>query len=213
MMTRIILATILAATTCFCAPAPVKKYPEIQSLYAKLQEQPGSALYFEYGVLCHNTARSSHDPDLIPIAEEALGKITSQDKEYAVARMYLGSLWTLKALHSWFPPNKLKFVQEGVAIMDQTIEANPRQPLLRYIRLSNNVNLPSFFNRTDTCRDDAVFLIGACAQPDSCTLTASQLTNVYTLLQRIYEAAGDTVKAGEIAAQLKRMGSAESGAR
>ena len=85
--------------------------------------------------------------------------------EDPVFRAYDGALLTLRAKHDPWPHRKLRFVREGLGVLDAQVQAAPRDPEIRYLRLMSCYYLPSFFGRSGSV--DADFDALAELLPDS----------------------------------------------
>ncbi|MBV9109849.1 MAG: hypothetical protein JO306_10620, partial [Gemmatimonadetes bacterium] len=67
---------------------------------------------------------------------------------------YEGALVTLKAKHAFWPGQKLRYLREGLAILDRTIAAHPEHAEARYLRLMSCYYLPGILGRSGSVRDD-----------------------------------------------------------
>jgi hypothetical protein len=87
-------------------------------------------------------ARSlSRDPDLpasLRPSVEALG----------------GALEVVRAKHSRWPPNKLKYLNSGVSALDSLVAMEPANVEVRYLRLMSCYYLPFFVSRDDSVKED-----------------------------------------------------------
>jgi hypothetical protein len=71
-----------------------------------------------------------------------------------------GALEVVRAKHSNWPPNKLKYLRSGAGILDEVVERNPDNPEVRYLRLVSFFYLPSLLRRDDSVEEDFRALIG-----------------------------------------------------
>jgi hypothetical protein len=67
---------------------------------------------------------------------------------------YRGALEVVRAKHSKWPPNKLKYFNRGAATLDALVEANPENLELRYLRFASYRFLPFFLRRDDSLAAD-----------------------------------------------------------
>ena len=72
----------------------------------------------------------------------------------ATLTAYRGALVTLQAKHALWPPQKLKFMREGLALLDGAVAASPDAAEVRYLRLMSCYYLPGFFGRRGSVRED-----------------------------------------------------------
>jgi len=67
---------------------------------------------------------------------------------------YQGALVTLRAKHAAWPPAKLRYMREGLGLLDGAVAASPDAAEARYLRLMSCYYLPSFFGRRGSVRED-----------------------------------------------------------
>jgi len=72
----------------------------------------------------------------------------------ATLTAYRGALVTLRAKHAFWPAQKLRFLREGLAILDATIAAHPEHAEARYLRLMSCYYLPGILGRGGSVRED-----------------------------------------------------------
>ena len=72
----------------------------------------------------------------------------------ATLTAYRGALTTLRAKHAFWPAQKLRYLREGLEILDRTIDAHPDHAEARYLRLMSCYYLPGFLGRTASVRSD-----------------------------------------------------------
>jgi hypothetical protein len=72
----------------------------------------------------------------------------------ATLTAYRGALVTLRAKHAFWPAQKLRYLREGLAILDATIAAHPEHAEARYLRLMSCYYLPGILGRGGSVRDD-----------------------------------------------------------
>jgi len=69
-----------------------------------------------------------------------------------------GALTVVRAKHSRWPPNKLKFLKAGLQVLDSLAGQAPDDPVVRYLRLVSTYYLPFFVDRDESVRDDLAVL-------------------------------------------------------
>ncbi len=69
-----------------------------------------------------------------------------------------GALEVVRAKHSRWPPNKLKFLKAGLQVLDSLAMEAPEDPVVRYLRLVSTYYLPFFVDRDESVRDDLAVL-------------------------------------------------------
>jgi hypothetical protein len=70
-----------------------------------------------------------------------------------------GALEVVRAKHSRWPPNKLKYLNAGLEVLDSLTAEAPDDPVVRYLRLVSTYYLPFFVDRDDTVREDLAALV------------------------------------------------------
>jgi hypothetical protein len=84
--------------------------------------------------------------------------------ENQLARVYLGSAYTLRSREMSFGPGKLATLRQGLAIMDEAVAAAPDNPRVRLVRALTTDSLPFFLGRKKSSRDDFDWLQKKAAQ-------------------------------------------------
>ena len=80
-----------------------------------------------------------------------------------MARVYLGSAYTLRSRDMSFGPAKLSTLNRGLATMDTAVAAAPENPRVRLVRALTTDSLPFFLGRRKSSRDDFEWLARAAA--------------------------------------------------
>lgn len=81
-----------------------------------------------------------------------------------LARVYLGSAYTLRSRDLGFGPRKLQTLKRGLALMDEAVTAQPNDPKVRLARALTTAALPGFFGRGAQSRKDFALLAGTADQ-------------------------------------------------
>lgn len=72
----------------------------------------------------------------------------------ALLTAYEGALVTLRAKHAFWPAQKMRYMREGLALLDGSVAAYPDGAEARYLRLMSCYYLPRFFGRSGSVRED-----------------------------------------------------------
>ena len=92
-------------------------------------------------------ARSLLERDLSPSLRESV-------------RGLAGALEVVRAKHSRWPPNKLKYLEAGMGALDELVSRRPDSPEARYLRLVSGYYLPFFLKRGEAVEEDFRALAG-----------------------------------------------------
>jgi hypothetical protein len=88
-----------------------------------------------------------------------LEKWTKEQPNNHLLQVYLGSVYTLDSRDAWPGPGKLTYLKNGGKEMDAAVGAEPDNPAVRFVRAINYYELPTFFGKRPTARDDFVVLV------------------------------------------------------
>jgi hypothetical protein len=72
----------------------------------------------------------------------------------ATLQAYTGAFIVLRAKHGIWPPDRLRNVRTGLAVLDSVVTAHPHHAEARYLRLMSCYYLPGLFGRNGSVRDD-----------------------------------------------------------
>jgi hypothetical protein len=78
--------------------------------------------------------------------------IEDQGNLHDRALVYVGALYTVKAKHTFFPFNKLKWAKKGLSVMDDALSRAPEDIEVLFVHGTICHNLPGLFNRQDNAR-------------------------------------------------------------
>lgn len=87
------------------------------------------------------------------------GKLVSQPGDQ-LARVYLGSAWTLRSRDLPIGPAKLSALRKGIALMDEAAAAAPDDTGVLLVRAVTNEALPAFLGRRKVARAQLDELLG-----------------------------------------------------
>jgi len=108
----------------------------------------------------------------------ALESIVKSEPENQVARVYLGSAYTLRSRDLGFGPEKLRTLNKGLALMDEAASAAPANARLRLVRALTNQSLPFFVGRRKAARDE-LFALAEIIQRAPTKLSANDQQLLY----------------------------------
>ena len=88
-----------------------------------------------------------------------LEKWTQEQPTNYLLQAYLGSVYTLDSRDAWPGPGKLTYLRNGGKLMDGAVAAAPDNPAVRFVRAIDYYELPFFFGKGKTARDDFQILL------------------------------------------------------
>ena len=88
-----------------------------------------------------------------------LEKWTKEQPDNHLLQAYLGSTYTLDSRDAWPGPGKLTYLRNGGKLMDAAVAAAPDNPAVRFVRAIDYYELPFFFGKGKTARDDFQILL------------------------------------------------------
>ena len=97
---------------------------------------------------------------------DRLEALVQREPSNELARVYLGSAYTLRSRDLGIGPKKLQALRHGLALMDEAVAAAPNEPKVRLARALTTSALPVFFGRrAESEKDFALLREVARAQP------------------------------------------------
>jgi hypothetical protein len=114
-----------------------------------------------------------------------------------VARVYLGSAYTLRSRDLGFGPKKLQALKQGLAVMDEAVAAAPNEPKVRLARALTTSALPALFGRGAESRKDLADLLET-AQSNPAKFEKGDLQIVFYEGGVAAERAGDPARASAL---------------
>lgn len=131
--------------------------------------------------------------DCIRELEEALAKEPGNQ----LARVYLGSAYTVRSRDLGIGPKKLQTLRQGLRVMDEAVANAPADPKVRLGRALTTQALPGIFGRSKESRTDFLELAElAKTAPEKFTAADLQITFYNAGLAA--KANGDEVRATEL---------------
>lgn len=111
-----------------------------------------------------------------------------------LARVYLGSAYTLRSRDLGFGLKKLQVLKQGLAVMDEAVGAAPEEPKVRLVRALTTSAIPSIFGRVAESRQDFLLLAGM-ANDSPGRFDESDLQEIYYHSGLAAKSAGDPARA------------------
>lgn len=92
------------------------------------------------------------------VIERFQTQLDSDPKDH-LAKVYLGSAYTLRSAESFWGPKKLEYLKRGGTLMDEAVKAAPKDPRVRFIRAVNGYKVPRRFKRRAIAVSDFLILL------------------------------------------------------
>jgi hypothetical protein len=83
-----------------------------------------------------------------------LEAVLQREPKNNIARVYLGSAYTLRSRDLAFGPKKLQTLRAGLAVMDEAVASAPDEPKVRLARALTTSALPAIFGRRAESKKD-----------------------------------------------------------
>jgi hypothetical protein len=105
------------------------------------------------------------DADAVATANAAFDKLVAAQPDHPLYLAYLGSSFTLKGRDAWMPWTRLRYVEQGLALIDRALaRLKPEHDQLllaevpvsvetRLVAVTTFLSIPGFFNRLDGAKD------------------------------------------------------------
>jgi tetratricopeptide (TPR) repeat protein len=114
-----------------------------------------------------------------------------------LARVYLGSAYTLRSRDLGIGPAKLEALNRGLGVMDAAVAAAPNDARVRLVRALTTQSLPFFLGRGKPARDDFETLV-TLVNKDPQALESGDLQTVYYNAGVAADRAGNHTRAVEL---------------
>ncbi len=98
------------------------------------------------------------DKDAVNQCIEKLDAALAVAPQNQLARVYLGSAYTLRSRDLGLGPRKLQALRHGVALMDEAVAAAPNEYKIRLVRALTTNSLPAFLGYREESRKDFEWL-------------------------------------------------------
>lgn len=109
---------------------------------------------------------------------DALETVLRSDSRNQLARVYLGSAYTLRSRDLGFGPKKLLTLNHGIALMDEAVSAVPDDGKVRLARALTTQSLPFFTGRASSTRKEFQ-LLAEIAQRSPSTFAEGDLQIIF----------------------------------
>jgi tetratricopeptide (TPR) repeat protein len=132
--------------------------------------------------------------------DECIAKLEDRLKaepENQLARIYLGSAYTLRSRDLGFGPAKLTTLRHGLALMDEAVAAAPNDLHVRLLRALTTLALPSFLSRRKSAQGDFEALL-AMLSKDPDKLSAADQQTIYYNAGVAAQKSGNAARAREL---------------
>jgi hypothetical protein len=106
----------------------------------------------------HEKAAAGDKKETVALTGD-LEKWTKEQPTNYLLQAYLGSVYTLDSRDAWPGPGKLAYLRNGGKLMDGAVAAAPNNPAVRFVRAIDYYELPFFFGKGKTARDDFEILV------------------------------------------------------
>jgi len=147
----------------------------------------------ELGIYYHN----QRVPDK---AIDLFDRVLQLDKDNPIAQIYLGSSYTILADKSAKVEDKLRYLEKGTRILDETVKKYPDNYVVRLVRGINSVCLPDMFGRFRLAIEDLEYLL-----KDESKIPEKDLIMILESLAKAYKKDNQFSRAAEIEKRLADM--------
>ena len=138
---------------------------QVEQLENQLKKDPENVtVLLQLGTYYHDLAGRKKNKPAVKEAAKYLEKILSLQSEHCLAKVYYGSVLTMKAREAFFPWKKRGYMREGFRAMDAAVRMCNDQPQVRLIRAINNTTVPLSFSRLPIALADFEFIIHSDSQ-------------------------------------------------
>jgi cytochrome c-type biogenesis protein CcmH/NrfG len=166
-----------------------------KDLQGVLAQKPNDVeTLMKLGKIYHDQGVAGND-DAVDKGFTCFDKVLQIDPANAVALVYRGSFWTLRARDAWWPFTKMKDVDKGVDEMDKAVDLAPDNISVRLMRGINSVNLPSMFHRLPVALKDFEYMM---SDPRFAGFNPHLQATIYCWAGIAYNSDNQTAKAKEL---------------
>jgi len=120
-------------------------------------------------------------------------RLTTQPTDQ-LARVYLGSAWTLRSRDLSISPGKLSALRKGIALMDEAAAAAPNDAKVLLLRAVTEEALPVFLGRRKAAREQLNELV-ALLEQDPLKLSPADQQLLYLNAGKAAQRAGEKARA------------------
>jgi hypothetical protein len=94
------------------------------------------------------------DKEAVTQCIDKLEAVVGAEPKNQLARVYLGSAYTLRSRDLGFGPRKLQVLHRGLGLMDEAVTAAPNEYKIRLVRALTTSSLPAFLGHRGESRRD-----------------------------------------------------------
>ncbi len=131
----------------------------LHSLQEQLKADPQNVEVLVNLAIVYHDQGIAGDKKAVGKSEKLLNQALELEKENSLALAYLGSVYTLKGRDALLPWNKMSNVETGVDKLDKAVDMTPDDLMVRIVRATNSMNLPSMFHRLQYSLKDFNYII------------------------------------------------------
>lgn len=155
----------------------------------------GSARAFPYEEIRQLYAKAlAGDKAAVNQCIDLLTDVLKREPTNQMARVYLGSTYTLRSRDLSIGPSKLSALRTGMHLMDEAVAADPANARIRLTRALTDQALPFFVGRKKSSEDELLALAALVEKaPDKLDAANRQL--LFLEAGRIAQSHGDKTKA------------------
>lgn len=181
----ILLLPLLFLVVCCCKrETTTTKESKLQEIITR--DSANIQALLELGIYYHDQGKPEKAIDLF-------NKVLILDENNPTAQVYLGSSYTILADKSPKVEDKLRYLEKGTRILDETVKKFPDNYTVRLVRGINSVHLPDMFGRFRLAIEDLEYLL-----KDEAKVPKKDLTMILQFLAKAYKKDNQPAKALEI---------------
>ena len=153
---KLAISILLLTITCFSFSTALA---QVEQLEQQLEQDPENVeVLMQLGAYYHDLGGEQKNKQTVEKAKKYLEKILSLQSEHCLAKVYYGSVLTMKAREAFFPWKKMGYMRKGFETMDDAVRLCIDHPQVRLIRAINNTTVPLSFSRLPIALADFDFI-------------------------------------------------------
>ena len=130
----------------------------LAALQSRLRADPTNTLIvFQLGTLCYNEGADNNEQAVI-LAEGYFKSLLVMNPNNALARVFYGSVLTMRARDALWPTTQLSYAKAGLREMDTAVNLAPKDEQVRFARAVNNFHMPELMGREEIVAEDLAWL-------------------------------------------------------
>jgi hypothetical protein len=148
----------MSAATLAGAEASSDFERQLADWQARISREPTNAtLVFQAGDFCFDEG-ARENRRAVDLAEAYFRRVLILEETNMLAKVMLGSTLTMQGRDAFWPTTKLRYVRQGIQLMDAAVAQEPQNPRVRFERAVNNFHMPGFLDRGTVVRSDLEWL-------------------------------------------------------